>query len=233
MGPGSTLSLLHAAVDTAVLERLKEFDAPAISDMMNRLYTMETAIHCLTYPVAKRVAGPACTVKVFPGDNLMVHKALDVVKPGEVLVIDASSTSLNAVVGDIIATKARHRQIAGFVIDGLVRDIEGIIALGNMPVFARGVTPIGPLHRGPGEINFPVSVGGIVVHAGDYVIGDMNGVVVVPKDAAADVLARLQRQRQGEGDYLAAVREGTFSNAWVDKELSASGLEIHLSDPRQ
>lgn len=232
-GPGYRIALSDVPVDTDVLEGLRRFDTPSMSDLMNRLYTMETAIHCLTAPVAKRIAGPACTVKVFPGDNLMVHKALDVARPGDVLVIDASSTSLNAVVGDIISTKARHRGIAGFVIDGLVRDIEGIIELGDMPIFARGVTPIGPLHRGPGEINFPVSVGGIVVHAGDFVFGDMNGVVVVPRDAAAELLGRLERQKQGEGEYLAAVRDGTFSNAWVDKLLDASGLTVHLPGPGQ
>ncbi len=214
---------LHQS-DLELVAALGRFETPAISDLMNRLYTVETEIRCLTAPTAARVAGPACTVKVFPGDNLMVHKALDVARPGDVLVIDASSTGLNAVVGDIIATKARHRGIVGFVIDGLVRDIAGIVDLGDMPVFARGVTPIGPLHRGPGEINYPVSIGGIVVQPGDFVIGDANGVVVVPEASATDLLDRLQRQREGETEYLAAVRDGRFSNAWVDRVLRDRGL---------
>lgn len=223
-GPGFRVTVNLEEADLDLVTALSRFETPAISDLMNRLYTVETEIRCLTAPSAAKVAGPACTVKVFPGDNLMVHKALDVARPGDVLVIDASSTSLNAVVGDIIATKARHRGIVGFVIDGLVRDIAGIVELGDMPVFARGVTPIGPLHRGPGEINFPVSIGGIVVQSGDFVIGDANGVVVVPQSSASDLLDRLERQREAESEYLVAVREGRFSNAWVDRVLTDRGL---------
>ena len=98
------------------------------------------------------MAGPAFTVKTRPGDNLMVHKALDVARPGDVIAIDASFAhgAATAVLGDLIATKARHREIAGFVVDGLVRDIRGIRELG-IPVFARGTTPVGPLPRGPPE----------------------------------------------------------------------------------
>jgi regulator of RNase E activity RraA len=104
---------------------------------------MVSDIHPVTDPHLQ-ILGPALTVKVFPGDNLMVHKALDVAEPGDVVVVDASSSSLTAVLGDLVSTKARHRGIAGFVVDGLIRDLPGIRALGDFPVFARGVTPIGP-----------------------------------------------------------------------------------------
>ncbi len=118
---------------------------------------------------ACRWSGPACTVKVYPGDNLMVHKSA---RPRPAGRRRSSSTraarTLTAVLGDLVSTKARHRGIAGFVVDGLIRDLPGIRALGDFPVFARGVTPIGPLHRGPGEINFPISAGGIVVQAGRH-----------------------------------------------------------------
>src|SRR3954466_12094589 len=111
---------------------------------MNRHAVLETAIKPLTDPNL-RIAGPALTVKVFPGDNLMVHKSLDVAEPGDVVVVDAGGSSMNAVLGDLVSMKARHRGIAGFVIDGMVRDLPGIKELG-FPVFARGTTPIGPLH---------------------------------------------------------------------------------------
>jgi regulator of RNase E activity RraA len=200
-----------------------EFETPEVSDLMNRLYTMTTAISNLTAPQV-RLLGPACTVKVFPGDNLMVHKSLDVVRPGDVVVIDASSSTMTAVLGDLISMKARHRGIAGFVIDGLLRDLPAILELGDFPVFARGVTPIGPLHRGPGEINFAVSVGGIVVHPGDIILGDMNGVVVIPQELAAELLQRLRTRAAGEKAYSESVARGQFSNDWVDKALEASGL---------
>jgi regulator of RNase E activity RraA len=173
-----------------------------------------------------RLLGPACTVKVYPGDNLMVHKSLDIAQPGDVVVVDASSSTMTAVLGDLVSTKARHRGIAGFVVDGLIRDLPAILALGDFPVFARGVTPLGPLHRGPGEVNYPISAGGIVVHPGDIVVGDLNGVVVVAQEIAADLLERLQSRAPAENAYAESVARGEFSNDWVDKSLEQSGLTI-------
>ena len=158
-GPGFRIRRTIDRPDPAVIAGFAGFETPAISDLLNRLFTMDPGIKPVTDPDL-RILGPACTVKVFPGDNLMVHKSLDVALPGDIVVIDASGSSLTAVLGDLIATKARHRGIAGFVVDGLVRDLPALQRLGDFPVFARGVTPIGPLHRGPGEINYPVSVGG-------------------------------------------------------------------------
>ena len=127
------------------------------------------------------------------------------VAPGDVIVVDTSDSNLTAVLGDLISTKARHRGIAGFVVDGLVRDIEAIAELEGFPVFARGVTPIGPLHRGPGELNYPIAAGGIVVHPGDLVVGDGNGIVVVPRESMQDVLDRLRDRAALEAEYHAAV----------------------------
>jgi regulator of RNase E activity RraA len=203
---------------------LGEFDTPAISDLMNRLYTMVPAIHNVTDPQL-RILGAACTVKVYPGDNLMVHKSLDVAEPGDVVVVDAGSSMMNGVLGDLISTKARHRGIAGFVVDGLIRDLPDIQALGDFPVFARGVSPIGPLHRGPGEINHAISAGGIVVNPGDVVVGDRNGVVVVPRTIADELLERLRTRAAVEANYTAAVRRGDFDNNWVDSLLEANGVE--------
>jgi len=216
-GPGFRIRLNEIRPEKALLAGFEPFTTPDISDIMNRLYTMVVEISQQTDP-DRTLLGPACTVKVFPGDNLMVHKALDLVQPGDILVIDAGASPMNAVLGDLITTKARHRGVAGIVVDGLVRDIEGIRETG-VPVFARGVTPIGPLHRGPGEINYPIQCGGIVVHPGDIVIGDCNGVVIVPLEAADSVLQQLRARRQGEAAYLAAVQRGEFSNAWVDTLL--------------
>lgn len=224
-GPGFRIRNDIERPDPDQVAALGAYDTPAISDMMNRLYTMAPAIRNLTDPEL-RILGPACTVKVYPGDNLMVHKSLDVAKPGDVIVIDTSASPLTAVLGDLISTKARHRGIAGFVVDGLIRDLPGIRELGDLPVFARGVTPIGPLHRGPGEINHAISAGGIVVHAGDVVIGDMNGVVVVPRELVPEMLRRLDERKAAEANYTAAVSEGDFSNAWVDELLEKSRVEM-------
>ena len=223
-GPGFRFRTRIKRPDPALVEGFGEFETPPVSDLMNRLYTMSPAIRNLTDP-GLRLLGPACTVKVFPGDNLMVHKSLDIARPGDVVVVDASSSMMTAVLGDLVSKKARHRGIAGFVVDGLIRDLPAILDLGDFPVFARGVTPIGPLHRGPGEVNYPVCAGGIVVHPGDIVVGDLNGVVIVPRGAASSVLARLREQAAREADYLAAVERGEFTNTWVDGILEDAGVE--------
>lgn len=222
-GPGLRMRAITHGARPDVVEGLRRFPTPAVSDLMNRLYTASPAIRCLT-PEAPTLAGPACPVKVFPGDNLMVHAALDVARPGDVVVVDAGGSG-TAVLGDLVSTKARHRGIAGFVVDGLVRDLPGILELADFPVFARGVTPVGPLHRGPGEIGYPVCLGGIVVHQGDVILADENGIAVVPHDDAAAVLGRLEQRATQEADYVAAVARGQFSNDWVVQTLREAGVE--------
>jgi regulator of RNase E activity RraA len=215
-----------------LVKAFAEFDTPEVSDFMNRLYTMTSAIHSMTPGGALPLVGPACTVKVFPGDNLMVHKCLDVAEPGDVVVIHSSSST--AVLGDLISTKARHRGIAGFVVDGLIRDLPDIEAMGDFPVFARGATPIGPLHRGPGEINYPISAGNIVVYPGDIIVGDGNGVVVVPQGIATELLERLTNRREASRAYSEAVGRGDFSNEWVDAILEEGGVSygaVGAADP--
>ncbi|MDA0629289.1 RraA family protein, partial [Acinetobacter baumannii] len=122
----------------------------------------------------------ACTVRVFPGDNLMVHKSLDIAQPGDIVVVTAGGSNMNAILGDMICTKAKHRHIAGFIVDGLIRDLPDILPL-DFPVWARGTTPIGPLHRGPGEVNYPIACGGVVVNPGDLVVADDAGIVAIPQ----------------------------------------------------
>jgi RraA family protein len=223
-GPGFRYRRNRRGLPMEILRRFGAYGAADVSDLMNRLYTMNPSIKPMT-PRELRLLGPACTVKVFPGDNLMVHKSLDLANPGDVLVIDASSSMMTAVLGDLVSTKARHRGIAGVVVDGLVRDLDGILALGDLPVFARGSTPLGPLHRGPGEVNYPVSVGGIVVNPGDVIVGDADGVVVVPQESAEALLERLDSRAVSMAEYQRAVGRGEFSNVWVDKTLSNGGVD--------
>lgn len=219
-GPGFRVKKNINRPSKELIEKFGEFETPDVSDMMNRLYTMSLEIKNQTN--GKKICGPACTVKVFPGDNLMVHKALDIVKPGDIVVVDGGGSGMNGLMGDLIANKAKHRGIQGFVIDGLIRDLPGIVEVG-LPVFARGVTPIGPLHRGPGEINYPVSCGGIVVNPGDIIIGDKNGVTVVRLDFAEELLERVIKQKESLESYVKKVHQGEFSNDWVDSILKNNG----------
>ena len=218
-GPGFRVRVNIQRLPAELMAQFGQFPTPDISDLLNRLYAVDPAIRVLTNE-HHTICGPALTVKVFPGDNLMVHKALDVLEPGDVIVIDAGGSTLNAVLGDLISTKARHRGAAGFVVDGLVRDLPSIQELVDFPVFARGTTPIGPLHRGPGEINFPICLGGVVVNPGDLIVGDSTGVVVVPVAIAEELLGRLKSHQAANAAYFESVKKGNFSNAWVDNILT-------------
>lgn len=223
-GPGFRVKMEIERPSKELIDKFKEFPTPDISDLMNRLYTMDSAIKNLINK--KEIRGPACTVKVFPGDNLMVHKALDIAKPGDIIVVDAGASSMNGIIGDLVSTKAFHRGIQAFIIDGLIRDVPGIKEV-DLPVYARGITPIGPLHRGPGEINYPICCGGIVVNSGDIICGDENGVTVVRKEFAEELLERVSKQKKSLNDYIANVKKGIFSNAWVDAMLDEHKCEFY------
>lgn len=223
-GPGFMVRRNFERPSKKLLEGFKRFETTDVSDMLNRLYTMGGEIHNQVNDAT--LLGPALTVKCYPGDNLMVHKSLDLAKPGDVIVIDASKSLTAAVIGDLVANKARHLGIAGFIIDGLIRDLPGVRECG-LPIYAKGVTPFGPLHRGPGEINYPISAGGIVVQPGDIVTADASGVTVVPKWAAEDILMRLEENRERLAAYVEGVKQGVFSNEWVDNQLNADGCLFH------
>jgi regulator of RNase E activity RraA len=205
---------------------LGRFETPAVSDQLNRLYTMIPEIRGLTDEHLS-ILGPAVTVKSYPGDNLMVHKSLDIAQPGDVIVVDGHRSPLTAALGDLVSKKARHRGVAGFVVDGVIRDLPEIKRLGDFPVYARDVTPIGPMHRGPGEINYPIACGGVVVNPGDIIVGDLNGVVVVPREFADDLLRRLEEKEAAESAYNDSVAAGNFSNAWVDAILEDNGVVVN------
>ncbi len=227
-GPGFRIRCDFQRPDPSLYERFAEFETPDVSDLLNRMYAVDAGIRQLTSGHG-RLCGPVCTVRTFPGDNLMVHKVLDIAKPGDVVVIDAHGSTSNAVIGDIVCTKAKHRGIAGFIVDGLIRDLPGVIDVG-LPVFARGTTPIGPMHRGPGEINYSLCCGGVVTNPGDIVVADEAGIVIVPQDISVDLLARLESHRYANAAYLSAVQRGEFSSQWVD-ELLFEYHECPIDEP--
>lgn len=224
LGPGFRIENNIPRPPMEVLRWFEDLEVADISDQLNRLYALDAGIRYLSDP-GRKLIGPACTVRVYPGDNLMVHKALDVARVGDVIVIDAHASHLNAVLGDMISTKAKHRGIAGFVVDGYVRDLEAV-RQHKFPIFARGTTPIGPLHRGPGEINFPISCGGVVVHPGDIIVGDSSGIVVVPRSHAEEIHSRLVEYLESSAEYRRNLRTGKFSNAWVNDVLAKLEMKV-------
>ena len=210
-------------VDAAKVASFKLLPVSNVSDVMSRMSA--TAARLRPMHAGGVLAGAAFTVKTRPGDNLMVHKAIDMAEPGDVIVADAGGDLTNAIIGEMMLAHAVKRGVAGFVIDGSIRDVAAIGA-SRTPVYAAGVTHRGPYKNGPGEINNTVTVGGMVVEAGDLMLGDDDGVVCVPFDDVDLVLADAQAKHQAELDQMAKIKAGTVNRGWVDEALKQLGCEI-------
>jgi RraA family protein len=197
-----------------------------LADCMYRFFCVDSAIKRINEKDVIMV-GTAFTIKVRVADNLMVHKALDYAQPGDVLVIDAEGDTEHAILGEIMTREAMVNGLAGFLIDGAIRD-AGKIKKMEFPVFARGVTPRGPFKDGPGEINTPVSCGGVVVNPGDIIVGDEDGVVVIPSVDAEDILKKVEIKHENEQKVIAEIMQQGCSRckAWADKILKEKGCAI-------
>jgi 4-hydroxy-4-methyl-2-oxoglutarate aldolase len=158
-------------------------------------------------PSAKTMVGVAVTCACGPADNLALFGALSIAGPGDILVAATGGYAGAAVTGDLMLGMARNRGVAGFVTDGMVRDIVGILGVG-LPVYCAGVTPNSPARNGPGTVGQPVDLGGLRVESGDIVIGDRDGIVIVPREQAAAVLQALTEVRAAEAALEAKVKGG-------------------------
>lgn len=168
------------------------------------------------------MAGVALTVRSRPGDNLMLHKAIDMAGPGDVIVVDAGGDLTNALFGEMMLAYAIRRGVAGLVLNGAIRDADAIRET-NHPVYAAGVTHRGPYKDGPGEINVPISLDGMVINPGDIVIGDGDGVMCVPLEVAEDVLKLAQAKQEAEARQIRAIADGKNDRSWVDATLKDRG----------
>jgi RraA family protein len=207
-------------VPAALVEAARRFQASILADVAGRRGTLGGRIQPLSR--AMKVAGPAFTVEVRPGDNLMIHAALCLAKPGDVIVVDGKGDLSCALTGALMAAHAKAAGIAGFVIDGAVRDTEEC-ARGDFPIFAAGANPNGPLKTSPGRINWPVSLAGTAVNPGDLVVGDADGVVILPREVAAEVVAEAQAKVDGENQRMTAIGRGELVQGWVAESLRAAG----------
>jgi len=194
-----------------------------VGDCMSRLFGGGARLR--PYHGSGAMAGPALTVRTRPGDNLMLHKAIDMAEPGDVIVVDGGGHLDNALMGELMLLHAQRRGVAGFVLDGAVRDVEAIRRIG-LPVFAAGVTHRGPFKDGPGEINVPVSLDGMPVVPGDVVLGDSDGVLAVPLDEAEAIRDAARAKLAAETAQIEAIRQGTNDRSWVDRALKANGCEM-------
>jgi len=213
------------AAPPAMVEAFRALPVANISDCMSRMVAGGPRLR----PMHKGrvLAGPALTVKTRPGDNLMIHKAIQLASPGDVIVVDGGGDLTNALIGEMMASSMLKAGLAGIVLNGAIRD-AGWIAAHDFPVYAAGVTHRGPYKDGPGEINCTVALDGMVVQPGDLIVGDEDGLVCVPYAQLDAVLKATQAKQAAEQAQMANILAGTHDAGWVDaslRRLGCSGLD--------
>jgi len=209
-------------VPADVVRRAADFASSILADVAGR----RGALHGRIAPLAPtmRFAGPALTVEVRPGDNLMIHAALAIAQPGDVIVVDGKGDLTSALMGEIMCQQAARIGVAAVVIDGAVRDAEAIRSLG-LPMYACGLNPNGPTKLVPGRLNHPISIGGVTIEPGDLVVGDGDGVTVIERAKAASLLPLAEEKVAAETKRIADIRSGKGLRApWLEAALRAAGV---------
>ena len=187
---------------------------------------MNPRIKLVSSPKDQMMVGPALTVKARGGDNLALHAALNMAQEGDVLVVSNEGDNTRALMGEIMMAYLRYtKKVAGIVLDGPIRDIDEI-GKWDFPVYATGTTPGGPYKEGPGEVNVPVACGEISVNPGDIILADPDGVIVIPRKDAAQILEDAKKFQAADEGKLAAAKNGTAKREWVEKTLAAKEFEI-------
>ena len=211
-----------------LVTRFKDMPVANIDDNMGRIAAVDAAIEPIGYK--GQLLGTAFTVRVPQGDNLMFHAAMDLAKPGDVIVIDAGGFTARAIFGELMATYCKARGIKGIVCDGAIRDRGGLAAMEDFHVYARSATPNGPYKNGPGEINVPIAFGGQVVFPGDIVIGDTDGMIFVRPSEAEEILEKSWKQHAKEDMLHAKYDEGatvaSYNEETREATLAALGCQV-------
>jgi regulator of RNase E activity RraA len=218
---GFTIQPIRRRVSPDMIERFRTIPVANASDCMSRLTAGGPRLR--PFHAETALCGPAFTVKTRPGDNLMVHKALDIALPGDVVVVDAGGDLTNSIVGEIMISYAQERGLGGIVINGSIRD-SGAIARQKLPVYAAGVTHRGPMRSGPGEIGRTIAIDGMVIEPGDLIIGDADGLLAIPFEQVAEVCVAATAKRDAESKILSdLVAGGSMDRGWVDATLKQLG----------
>jgi regulator of RNase E activity RraA len=218
--PGFRVLAAPTRLPAELIERFRGLASSNLADAMGRFNFMDPAIQSRS---GLPLCGLAVTVSARPADNLMVHKALQVATPGDIVVVSTGGNTNSAVFGELMCTTASATRLGGIVVDGAIRDVEGITRLG-FPAFSRSVSPGSCDKDGPGEINVPISCGGTVVSPGDIIVGDADGVAVVPRADAETVLELCLALMTRESKRIAEIKGGALFKAEIDDTLRKHGI---------
>ena len=225
MSAGFRVFLKRNLPSRELLERFRSIPAANIAVCMGRQNAMFPEICLMTKPGCGNMIGVALTVKTRCGDNLMIHQALDMAGEGDILVIANEQGRDRSLLGEIMYRQAERKKLAGIVLDGPIRDSIEIYG-GTVPLYASGSTPGGPYKEGPGEVNVPVSCGGVSVYPGDIIVGDADGVIVIPRLDGEKILELSLVFQQNDRRKLQAAMDGTADRSWVLKQLREKKCEI-------
>lgn len=226
MSIGNRIFLKKPEAPQELLDAFSTIPAANISDTMGRLVGMHPRIKLQSAPKNPINVGRALTIKTRSGDNLMLHKALNMVKPGDVIILsNDGGESYRSLIGEIMFTYLASRGAAGIIIDGPIRDIDAVRKM-EMPIYATGTNPAGPYKEGPGEINVPISCGGISINPGDIIVMDEDGVIVIPLQEAETVLKNARAFQEKDEAKLLAAQEGRAKREWVDALIEKKEVEI-------
>ncbi len=220
--PGARIYTQIKRPSTELVNAFAQFPASNIGDEMGRMACTHPEIRPYNN---RKLLGSAFTVRVPAGEFLLIHKAIDLAHPGDVIVVDGQGDCTKALIGEIMTRYAMSRGIAGFVIDGAIRDSGAIKDL-SFPVYARGVSANGPYKVGGGEINVPIVCGGVVVKPGFIVVGDEDGVVFINPDDAEVILRKTQAHYDREVEMFEKIKTGMLDRSWIDEILKESGCEV-------
>ena len=209
-------------VDPAIVAQAAQFPSSILADVAGRRGALSGRIGALASMM--KFAGPALTVEVRPGDNLMIHAAMAIAKPGDVLVIDGKGDLSSALMGEIMCQQCVAIGVAAVVIDGAVRDSVALRELG-LPMYAAGLNPNGPTKFVPGRLNHPISIGGVSIKPGDLVVGDADGVTVIEREKAAAMLPLAAKKVADETQRIADIKSRkSLRPGWLDGALRAAGV---------
>lgn len=211
------------SVSAEWVNKFRSLPVANVSDVMSRMTAGGAPLR--PFYTGPRMVGAAVTVKARPGDNLMVHKALDIAEPGDIVVVDAGGDLSNAIIGELMVAHAAKRGLGGIVIFGAIRDSEELQA-GAFPVFAVGVTHRGPYKDGPGEVNVSIAINGMVIAPGDLICGDADGLLSVPLVDVDTVFEAASKKHAAETKQMENIKLGKNERAWVDASLARLGCEI-------
>lgn len=209
-------------VDATTVAKAAVFPSSILADVAGRRGALSGRIAPLAPTM--RFAGPALTVEVRPGDNLMVHAAMALAKPGDVILVDGKGDLSSALMGEIMSQQCVALGVAAVVIDGAVRDSEAIRELG-FPMYAAGLNPNGPTKSVAGRVNHPISIGGVTVNPGDLVVGDADGVTVIERAKAAAMLPLAHEKVAAETKRIAQIKSReALAPSWLGAALRAAGV---------